>query len=388
MTRRDIPFLIVLVFLVFSCGSLPALAQGVDPVAYPPIRTKGLVQPAVVGLTPMQIRRAYGFDQLPNRGAGQTIAIVNAYDHPSIEDDLQVFNQTFNLPACTTDNGCFRKIYVGGSKPGANQVWGLETAMDVEWAHATAPDARILLIETKSNLLSELVQAVDIAVQNGATVVTMSWGAYEFANQLSYDSHFLAANTTFVAASGDFGTGVLYPAASGNVVSVGGTTLDLDADGNYLGETAWSGSGGGISAFEGQPDYQSALQLPGNFSQRGVPDVAYNADPDTGFAVFTSLPYYGYKGWIQVAGTSAGPPQWAGLIAIANSSRIQAGKFPLTGSNTSLYKAAKFRANYHDIVAGSNGACGAVCSATPGYDYVTGLGTPQANALVNALVKE
>jgi subtilase family serine protease len=195
---------------------------------------------------------------------------------------------------------------------------------------------------------------------------------------------------TFVAVSGDSGSGVLYPATSPDVVAVGGTTLKVDPDGNYLEETAWSGSGGGLSSFEPEPLYQAKFKIPNNpLHWRGTPDVAYNGDPKTGFAVYTSIPFQGLKGWLQIGGTSAGVPQWAALIASANSARVQAGKVPLTGSNAELYIAAtrNYKANYHDITTGTNGSCGAVCTAAPGYDYVTGLGTPRASALVKALAQ-
>jgi subtilase family serine protease len=233
------------------------------------------------------------------------------------------------------------------------------------------------------------MEAIDLAVQNGATIVSMSWGAPEFAGQLVYDSRLLASNVTFLAASGDFGTGAFYPASSPNVIGVGGTTLNVDAQGKYLSETALSASGGGLSAFEEEPSYQAQFPIPNNPNGwRGVPDVAYNADHATGFAVYSSFPYLGQRGWIQVAGTSAGPPQWAGLFAIANSMRIEANKAPFTGGTAALYSAALVPglARFNDITSGSNGSCGVLCDAVPGFDYVTGLGSPRANRLVPALV--
>ena len=376
-----------IVFVLLLLPSSGIVAQNVSSsVATPPLRVKGAAKTAVVGLVPSQVRRAYGFDQITNQGAGQTIAIIEAYGHPHIEEDLAVFNQTFNLPPCTTDNGCFRKISAG-QNAGAKQIWSLETALDVEWAHAIAPQARILLIEGKNDKLSVLLDAVDIAVQQGASVISMSWGGLETPGTLQ-DIHFLATNVTFIASSGDFGTATLFPAASPYVTGVGGTTLNVDAQGNYIGETAWSGSGGGLSIAESEPLYQAQFNIPNNPNgKRGIPDVAYNGDSETGFAVYTSQPFQGSKGWIQVAGTSAGAPQWAALAAIVNSMRFAAGKSLMTGMNAALYNAAttSYNTYYHDITTGSNGTCGVLCTATAGYDYVTGLGSPKANNLINTL---
>jgi len=311
---------------------------------------------------------------------------VDAYDHPNIESDLAVFNSTFGLPSCTTLNGCFRKVYANGIRPRPNAGWALEIALDVEWAHAIAPAAKIVLVEAPSNSFSDLLNAVDIAVFQGASVVSMSWGGSEFSSESSYDFHFTAGGVTFTASAGDSGNGGEYPAASPYVISVGGTTLQVDTAGKYI-ETAWSGSGGGISSYETQPLYQATYGMPNNpNSKRGIPDVAYDGDPNSGFPVYDSVKSQGQSGWFQVGGTSAGAPQWAALFAIANSLRAGAGKSPLSSAHTSLYAASG--ADYNDITGGTNGSCGAVCTAGVGYDYVTGLGSPRANAIIPDLVKQ
>ena len=198
-------------------------------------------------MSPSATRHAYGFDQIVNQGAGQVIGIVDAYDDPNIESDLGVFNSTFVLPTCTTNNGCFHKVYAQGFRPSTNAGWALEISLDVEWAHAIAPQAHIVLVEAASNSFANLVQAVDVAIQNGASVVSMSFGGSEFSSETSYDSHFAGNGVTFTASSGDSGDGVEYPAASPGVVGVGGTTLTTGTGGSYMSETAWSGSGGGQS---------------------------------------------------------------------------------------------------------------------------------------------
>jgi subtilase family serine protease len=338
--------------------------------------------------TPAQVRHAYGFDQIVNQGAGQVIGIVDAYDDANVQSDLNVFSKQFGLPACTSANGCFRQIYASGKRPAANANWSVEIALDVEWAHAIAPQASIILVEASSNSMSNLISAVDVAVRNGASVVSMSWMSGEFSGETAMDNHFVSNGVTFVAASGDSGTGAAYPAASSNVIGVGGTTLVLDANGNYLGETTWSGSGGGLSGYEHEPMFQAQFGIPMDArGLRGIPDVSYDASPVTGFAIYDSVAINGSSGWLQVGGTSAGAPQWSALIAIANSMRTAARKTHLSGPNTILYSLAKANigTNFRPVTQGTNGTCGLVCDAMIGYDYVTGLGTPQAGALINAL---
>lgn len=365
-------------------GNAKAKQSSRPPRGYarPPHHVKRHSVSSPVGFAPAQIRHAYGFDSVANQGQGQVIAIIDAYDDPYIESDLGVFDSTFGLPTCTSQNLCFQKIYASGRRPKGNAGWALEIALDVEWAHAIAPQARILLVEAASNSFTNLMQAVDVAVQNGANVVSMSFGGYEFSDETSLDSHFKVQKVTFVASSGDSGNGVEYPAASPWVVAVGGTSLKLDANGNYLIETAWSGSGGGISAYEPEPTYQQQFQITAD--GRGVPDVAYVADPNTGVAVYDSYRYQGQKGWFEVGGTSAGAPQWAALAAIANAMRASANRAPLSGMPAALYgvASAHYARDFHDIASGSNGHCDDLCQAGPGYDFVTGLGSPQANNLL------
>ena len=338
------------------------------------------------GLSPKQVRTAYGFNAIAAQGKGQTIAIVDAYDDPRIEADLAVFNKEFGLPACTTANTCFKKIYAKNKKPKTDAGWAGEIALDVEWAHAMAPQAKIILVEAASDSIDDLFQAVAVATHSGANVVSMSWGAAEFSEQTLYDELFANPRITFTASSGDSGTGTIYPASSPNVLAVGGTTLEVDTYGNYQGETAWSGSGGGVSTVETWPVYQSTLPIPQANNMRGIPDVAYNADPETGFSVYSSVPGDGGIGWQVVGGTSAGAPQWAALIALANCS------LPTNLGNTvnhQLYTAAnptagQYTTYFNDITNGSNGDCGFHCSAQDGYDYLTGLGSPEVANLINA----
>jgi len=356
--------------------------------SYPPLQR--LITPDAgpdagpTGIFPSKMVVAYGFNLIANQGTGQTIALVDAYDDPNAEADLGTFSTTFNLPACTTANGCFKKIMEAGT-PHDTSGWSNEIALDVQWAHAMAPAAKIILVEAKSNSNTDLYAAVDLAVANGASVVSMSWGGGEARNESTADIHFNIPNVVMLASSGDGGHGAQYPAASPYVVAVGGTSLTINTStGAYVSESAWSGSGGGISRYEPEPTYQGGVQTTG---KRGIPDVAYDANPSTGVPAYNSYACAGscYTGWNQWGGTSISAPQWAALFAIANSERVAASKATLRNQvQFLLYPDAE--ADYHDITTGSNGSCGSRCKAGPGYDFVTGLGSPKANLLIPALV--
>lgn len=354
--------------------SRPPLHQFNIPAASP--------ETGPTGIFPGKMRVAYGFNQVARYGGGQVIALVNAYDDPNAEADLGTFSAAFGLPACTTANGCFTKIMAAGTPPDT-RGWTNEIAIDIQWAHSIAPAAKILLVEAKSQRNADMYTAVDLAVANGATVVSMSWGSDEAMNEATFDSHFEVTGVTFVAASGDTGHGVSYPAASPYVVGVGGTTLTITSNGTWISETAWNDSGGGLSAYEPEPAYQAGVQTTG---QRGVPDVAYDGNPATGVPSYNSYDCAGAcaTGWTQWGGTSIGTPEWAALFAIANAERVAVGKATLTEPQTLLYPDAE--ADYHDITSGENGNCGAQCTAGVGYDLITGLGSPQANLLIPALV--
>src|SRR6266511_2421164 len=203
------------------------------------------------GETPQSLRPVYN---LPSAGGSQVIAIVDAYDYPTAENDLNVFSQQFGLPPCTTANGCFQKVFASGSKPRSNCGWAQEAALDIEWAHAMAPNARIILVEAKSNSFSDLFQAVDVASSIAtAQEVSMSWGGSEFSSEASNDGHFTHQGIVYLAASGDTGGATIYPGVSPNVVSAGGTRINRNASGDFLSETGWSGSGGGPSKYEFRP---------------------------------------------------------------------------------------------------------------------------------------
>jgi subtilase family serine protease len=367
----------------FGTGVLLASLVGMFPIAFagqpldgfeahPPIHVRGnnghgsTLVTVPSGLSPSQIKAVYN---LPAGGGSGTIAIVDAYDNPNAEADLNTFSAQFGLPACTTANHCFTKVSMAPGKLRADKGWALESALDTQWAHAIAPGAKILLVEAKSASGNDLLAAVDYA-RNRADVVavSMSWGGSEFSGESSYDSHFVSSyGVAFFASSGDSGAGVSWPAASSNVIGVGGTTLNF-INGIFSSETAWSGSGGGLSKYELQPGYQATYGVPQANGKRAVPDVSYNADyQNSGVSVYDS---YGYKGWLVVGGTSAGAPQWAAIKALGGS--VANTKFYVDAA--SISSASYFR----DITIGTNGTCGLYCTAQAAYDYVTGLGSPIA----------
>jgi subtilase family serine protease len=337
--------------------------------------------------TPATIRQAYGFNLLSANytsgvtGSGQTIAIIDAYGATNINSDVNSFDSTYGLPALTSGSNFNVMSQTGTSTlPAYNAGWAEETTLDVEYAHAIAPGATIDLVEASSASYSSLFAAATYAAAHGASVVSMSFGGGETTGT---DSVFNQPGVTFVASSGDSGssTGVSSPASSQYVIGVGGTSLTT-VGGVYSGETAWSGSGGGMSTVESRPGYQDGVQILQNGvevtpTNRVVPDVAYDADPNTGVAVI----FNGQS--VQLGGTSIGAPQWAGLFALADQERAANG-LPLLSSLSALqamyatYGTAAYSMAFHDITSGSNGSF----SAATGYDEVTGLGSPIANELV------
>ncbi|WP_206107673.1 hypothetical protein [Paludisphaera rhizosphaerae] len=352
--------------------------------------------PSSSAVTPSQLISAYGFSTSSTTGAGTTIAIVGAYNNPTIQNDLAVFSSYYHLAAASLT--VVNQYGSTTNLPQTDAGWSLETAMDVEWAHAVAPGAKIVLVEANSSSVTDLMTAVQTASKL-ANVVSMSWGGSEWASQTIYDtaSYFANSSVTFVAASGDDGGayGAEWPASSPYVVSVGGTTLSSSGT-----ETAWSASGsywsgysgstGGVSRYESLPTYQVSALGSSAATGRIVPDVAADANPTTGVAIYTTVSGLGQTGWFKVGGTSAGAPVWAGLIADADAARFAVGKTALSSSQTltllysqygtSTSRSAYYTSYFTDITSGANYAG----SAKSGYDIVTGLGSPKASAIWSA----
>ena len=316
---------------------------------------------APTGLSPATIKSAYTFPMGSTAGAGRTIAIVDAYNDPTAEADLGVFSTQYGLPACTTANGCFSKVnQTGGTNyPQTNANWALEISLDVQWAHAIAPGARILLVEASSNSFANLLTAEDYA-KTHAQYVTNSWGGSEFSGESVYDSHFVQSGVSFFVSAGDAGLPAEYPSASPNVISVGGTTLNFGPSGNLTSETGWSSGGGGCSAYETATSAQSSFggyALVGCGGKRATPDVSLDADPASGVSVYDSTRLQGQRGWFKVGGTSASSPMWAARSAVAGA--VVTSAYVYGNSIT-----------YRDITSGNNGA-----SCLVGFDLCTGRGS-------------
>lgn len=354
--------------------------------------TLPMASPGPTGFTPAQIRRAYGLDQLsfggtPADGRGTTIAIVTAYDSPNVAADLATFNATFGLPAPPS----FRKVnQTGGTAlPAYNPSWSTETCLDVQWAHAIAPGASILLVEAKSNATADMLAAVRYARSApGVVAVSMSWGQAEYAGETADDVTFTTPAghppVSFFAASGDWGAPGIYPAMSPNVVAIGGTSLKLGTGGVAV-ESAWARSGGGVSAYEPRPLYQAGV-VTQTTNKRATPDVALVSDPATGLAVCDSKAHGAKTPWVAYGGTSIATPQWAGIAAIVAQGRALRGAGPLDGRKEllpALYSLPS--TDFRDIVSGASNGTPRL-TAGPGYDLVTGRGTPVAEALVRDLV--
>ena len=295
------------------------------------------------------------------------MAIVDAYDDPNAESDLGVYRSTYGLAACASGNGCFRKVdQSGGSRfPRASSGWAQEISLDLDMVSAACPNCHILLVEAASNSFLDLFTAEHTAAQLGANAISNSYGAGEFSSETLYDGYYNFPGVAVTASSGDYGYGVDWPAASRYVTAVGGTSL-VARPGTARGwsESAWSGAGSGCSAVEAQPSWQTSLGLAG-CSNRMVADVAAVADPNTGVAVYDT---YNASGWLVFGGTSVASPIIASVYALAgNTPSITYGSYPYSHTS-SLY----------DVVTGSNGNCtpSYLCTAGPGYDGPTGLGTP------------
>ncbi|WP_243302156.1 S53 family peptidase [Geothrix oryzisoli] len=324
------------------------------------------------GMSPTQLRDFYN---LPATGGHDVIAIIDAYHYPTALSDFNTFSASFGLPQETSTsptastNTVFQVVYQGGKQPRTNSGWALEAALDIEWAHAMAPNAKIILVEAQSNSNANLYAAVDLAVSlAGVKQVSMSWGGSESSGETANDTHFNVNGPTFFAASGDTGGKTIYPSTSPYVVAVGGTSVATDANGAFTGETGWSSGGGGNSPYEAKPSWQVAVSMTG--SGRGVPDISSDADPNTGVAVYDTTSYHGRSGWWVVGGTSVSSPCMAGMVNLGGG----------TFTNTTQLLTAIY-ANYlnppatpvfRDITSGSNGF-----PCLVGWDYVTGVGSPQ-----------
>ena len=373
--------------------------------------------------TPAQVRSAYGMPALPqfetllspaqsaSMGAGQTVYLITAFHDANIAQELAAFNSRFGLPPCKTSrlgpaqalplpaasaSGCELLVVantsaggISATLPGYAVEWAHEAALDVQWAHATAPLARLVLIEAQDGSLSSLLGAIKLANAMGPGVVSMSFGCPEGTWTETVDTLFSNSAMSYVAATGDKGPEVAWPAVSPRVLAVGGTTLQR-TDGAARTESSWASTGGGFSSYTAAPAYQTGA-VPGLAGQawRGVADVAFNADPNTGQYVARIPPGATAPTWTSAGGTSLATVQWAGLLAVANAQRALSGKAALGAPHAFLYgqiaaAPGLYAQAFSDISTGSNGDCSS-CTAFAGYDTLTGLGTPKVEALLTLL---
>ncbi len=376
---------------------------------------------------PASIRSAYS---LPSTGGSNAIAIVDAFDYPTALNDFNTFSAEYGLPQETassatggsspwgtsgfgprgpngfgppppgrffdpdaysealreygminsigsssnTTNTVFQVVYATGQKPSSRgsdaASWNLEAALDIEWAHALAPSAKIYLVEAASDSTSDLMYAVKVASQiSGVKEVSMSWGSSEIRSETNYDSYFNTSGVVYVASSGDTSAEPEYPSVCPYVVAAGGTTLNRSSDGAFVSETAWSDTGCGPSAYESRPAFQDAVA--GSVgSKRGTADLAFDANPNTGVNVYDSTPYEGEYGWWVLGGTSVAAPSLAGIINMAATSNGFAANG--TAELTRIYNGLENAAAFRDITSGKDG--GYQC--TTGWDFITGVGSP------------
>jgi subtilase family serine protease len=329
------------------------------------------------GYGPAQFHGGYS---LPTTSAGtQTIAIVDAYDDPTAKADLDVYDSTFGLasfPTCsgTITKACFQKVNQSGNAsplPRKDAGWALEISLDVQTAHQICQNCKILLVEANSNSFANLEAAVNTAARLGATQISNSYSGSDSSPNSAYNHTGIA----ITASSGDSGYGVGSPASFNTVVAVGGTTLNLNSNNTYKSETVWSGSGSGCSSLNTARSWQTSRSnwvATGCGTKRGVADVAADANPNTGAAVYDSTRYQGRSGWFKVGGTSLSAPLIAAVYALKADGSSVSYPASLPYARTS---------SLHDVTSGSNGTCSTImCRGAVGYDGPTGVGTPNGTA--------
>lgn len=297
-------------------------------------------------------------------GGARTIAIVDAYHYPTAAQDLQVFSTQYGLPAPK-----LKVIFASGSQPPVDSGWAEEEALDIEMAHALAPDATILLVEAASALDTDLVQAVRVAataIGKAGGYVSMSWGGSEFPTQTLFQPNFTRAGIVMLASSGD-DPGTEFPSVLPNVIAVGGTTIVRDGSGNYTGQSTWTKAGSGKSRYIGRPSFQTGVSTVVG-TARGVPDISLEANPSSGvWAYSTSLK------WFRVGGTSVAAPLAAALLDVAESTLA---KLPNSAGELAILYQNRTNADaFIDITAGSCGSGGGI-KAKVGFDLCTGIGAP------------
>lgn len=343
----------------------------------------------VNGYAPADLASAYGFTSVTGptwTWNSQTVAIVDAYTNVNVASDLAAYRSRFNLPPCTVANGCFTELNESGATsplPAGNTSWGQEIDLDVDMVSAVCPDCKIILEAASSTSLNDLGTSVNTAAAKGANAISNSYGANEYSGETSATTaYYNHPGVAITASSGDSGYGVEFPAASNDVVAVGGTSLTRASNSRGWSETVWSGAGSGCSAYVSQPSWQK-LVAPAGCSNRIVADVSAVANPSTGVAVYDSYGSSGGANWLVFGGTSVASPIIASFYALANAAGIN------LGSSYPGQLPYQHASSLNDVTSGSNGSCtrtsgfrrtttGApfLCTGEVGYDGPTGMGTP------------
>ncbi len=356
-----------------ACAAVPAGNASCDAILLTTTNNMAIstskASASVAGYHPSDLQSAYNLPS-SSAGSGETVAIVDAYNDPKAAADLAVYRKQFGLAACTVASGCFKQVNQAGSTtglPGNNASWSEEISLDLDMVSAICPNCHILLVEAKSPSFANLGTAVNTAVKLGANAVSNSYGGSESSTELKFASDYSHAGVAITASAGDSGYGVEVPAAYNTVTAVGGTSLSAASNARGWSETVWSGTGSGCSSYITKPSWQTDAKC-GN---RTVGDVAADADPNTGVAVYDSYAYQGMKGWLVFGGTSVASPIIASVYALAGNAQ----SLNLNGASY-IYSHAS--GNLNDVTSGSNGSCGGtyLCTGEPGYDGPTGLGTP------------
>jgi subtilase family serine protease len=336
------------------------------------------IRGTIQGIEPAQFQAAYNINTAG--GAGQVVALVDAFDNPNAANDLAVYRAQWGLPAC--GSGCFTKVNQLGQTynyPSPDSGWGVEEDLDIEMVSATCPNCKIILVEANSSYFSDLGAAVVEAAALGATVISNSYQGGEFQGE-DDDTPYQQA-VPVLASAGDDGYGTGYPAASQYVISVGGTSLYQGGGGSRgWTERVWSGSGSGCTQYAAKPSWQTDSGC----KNRTMNDIAWDADPNTGPAEYDS---YGEGGWFTVGGTSVSSPAVAGEIAAASTNGLTNAGFiyanysyhpPVHVVRGGSNERTAQQTNMTDIKIGGNGGCNPsyLCQAGPGYDGPSGVGTP------------
>jgi subtilase family serine protease len=354
--------------------------------------TPQLTTAAVTGYSPLRLR---AYLRLRGTGQGQRVVIVGAFDNPYARQDLSTFSKRFRLPLpCGTPagSGCIRfSVAHPFGFAGVDAGWALESDLDVQMVHAVAPNAAITLVESYDNSFTSMLQAVGYAaaLKPAPAAISGSWGGAEFPQETTADWHCALARTVCLFSTGDLGNPGEWPAYDPYALAVGGTHLELTTTGRVATEEGWccdpqpgGATGGGVSIREPRPAYQ---QHANPYRHRSIPDVSFDADPATGVPVHDTFGVDGQNGWFEVGGTSVGAPAWAGLLAVADQLREAAGIAPLAGARFQVQRllyGMPHRAGFGDITQGADNLfqCTSpvrACQAHPGYDLVTGWGSPR-----------